>query len=180
MDRGLHATPPGPLGGSHARPDASAKVAGLTPYFGDLALPGMLHAALATSRVASARIRSLDTRAALAVPDVVAVLTAADVPGQNSIGAVFGDQPLLVTDRVRMVGDRLALVAARTPEAAWIAARAVRADLEAIPGVHDPVAALDEGSPTVHDGGNLFRTLRVVKGKIDSRRSKASVIVEAE
>ncbi|HPW56556.1 MAG: xanthine dehydrogenase family protein [Thermoanaerobaculaceae bacterium] len=179
-DRGLHATPPGPLGGSHARPDASAKVAGLTRYVGDLALPGMLHAALATSRVASARIRSLDTRAALAVPDVVAVLTAADVPGQNSIGAVFGDQPLLVTDRVRMVGDRLALVAARTPEAAWIAARAVRADLEAIPGVHDPVAALDEGSPTVHDGGNLFRTLRVVKGKIDSRRSKATVIVEAE
>lgn len=179
-DHGLRATLPGPLGGSHVRPDAAAKVAGLTRYVGDLALPGMLHAALATARVASARVKGLDTRAAAAVPDVVAVLTAKDVPGQNAIGVIFGDQPLLVTERVRMVGDRLAVVAARTPEAAWTAARAVRADLEAIPGVYDPVAALVEGSPTVHEGGNLFHTFRVVKGKVDTRRPKATVVVEAE
>lgn len=177
---GLRPVPPGPLGGRHVRPDATAKVAGLTRYVGDLALPGMLHAALATARVASAQVRSLDTTAAAAIPDVVAVLTARDVPGQNSIGVIFGDQPLLVTDRVRMVGDRLALVAARTPEAAWAAARAVRVELEPQPGVHDPVAALREGAPAVHEGGNLFRTFRVSKGTVDARRAKASVVVEAE
>lgn len=171
---------PGPLGGRHVRPDATAKVAGLTRYVGDLALPGMLHAALVTARVASARVRSLDVRPAAAVPDVVAVLTAGDVPGQNSIGVIFGDQPLLVTDRVRMVGDRLALVAARTPEAAWTAARAVRMELEPLPGVHDPVAALAEGAPAVHDKGNLFHTFRVLRGKVYGRRAKAVAVVEAE
>lgn len=177
---GSRPAPSGPLGGSQPRPDAAAKAAGLTRYVGDLALPGMLHAALATSRVASARLVSLDTRAAAATPDVVAVLTARDVPGQNSIGVIFGDQPLLVTERVRMVGDRLALVAARTPEAAWAAAGAVRAELEPLPGVHDPVAALAEGSPAVHEGGNLVRTFRVTRGKVDARREKAAVVVEAE
>ncbi len=122
----------------------------------------------------------LDTDAARAVPGVVAVLTAADIPGGNQIGVIFPDQPLLVTDRVRMVGDRLALVAARTPEAAWAAARAVAPRLEPLPGVHDPVAALTPRAPTVHDSGNLVREFRVVRGDLEAERERAAVVVEAE
>ena len=167
-----------PLGGRGERADARAKATGATRFVGDLAMPGMLHAALATAPLASARLTALDTAAARACPDVEAVLTAADIPGENLVGVIFADQPLLVTDRVRMVGDRFALVAARTPEAAWRAARLVRAELEPLPAVHDPVAALDPASPRVHEAGNLIRTFVVRRGKAIPGR--ADVTVEAE
>jgi len=170
----------GPLGGHHERPDARAKVAGSTRYVADLALPGMLHAALAVSPVPSARVARLELAAARALDGVEAVLTAGDIPGKNQVGVVFPDQPLLVEDRVRMVGDRLALVAARTPEAAWQAARLVQPLLEALPGVHDPVAALKPGAPSVHEGGNLVRTFRVVRGDLARASARAHVVVEAE
>ena len=170
----------GPLGGHHERPDARAKVAGSTRYVADLALPGMLHAALAVSPVPSARVARLELAAARALDGVEAVLTAGDIPGKNQVGVVFPDQPLLVEDRVRMVGDRLALVAARTPEAAWQAARLVQPLLEALPGVHDPVAALKPGAPSVHEGGNLVRTFRVVRGDLARESARAHVVVEAE
>ena len=170
---------PSPLGGRHPRIDAAAKVTGSTRYVADLALPGMLHAALATAKVASARVLGIDTAAARAHPDVVAVLTAAEVP-TNSIGVIFGDQPLLVTDRVRMVGDRLALVAARTPEAAWTAARLVGASLEELPGVFDPVAAVADDAPLVNGASNVFRTFHVQRGDTAKQAKRAAVVVEAE
>ncbi len=139
----------------------------------------MLHAALATAKVASARVLGIDTAAARAHADVVAVLTAADVPA-NSIGVIFGDQPLLVTDRVRMVGDRLALVAARTAEAAWTAARLVGASLEELPGVFDPVAAVADDAPLVNGASNVFRTFHVQRGDTAKQAKKAAVVVEAE
>ncbi len=172
------ALPNGPLGGRHERPDARAKVTGSTRSVGDLALPGMLHAAVAVAPVASARIRSLDTGAARALDGVAAILTAAELPGKNLVGVIFDDQPLLAADRVRMVGERLALVAARSPEAAWGAARLVHADLEPLPAVHDPIEALAPGAPLVHDSGNLIRTFLVVHG--DAARARADVVVEAE
>lgn len=177
---GPRTTDHGPLGGRHPRPDAAAKVAGSTRYVGDLALPGTLHAALATSAVAHGRLLGLDLAPARAVPGAVAVLAAADVPGVNQIGVIFGDQPLLIDDRIRMVGDRLAVVAAETVEAAWAAARAVTARIEPLPGVHDPVAAVAPGAPAVHDGGNLARTFRVVRGDLAGRRGGATAVVEAE
>ncbi len=170
----------GPLGGRHERPDARAKVAGSTRYVEDLALPGMLHAALAVSPVPSARVAGLELAAARALDGVEAVLTAADIPGKNLVGVIFPDQPLLVEDRVRMVGDRLALVAARTPEAAWEAARLVQPRLEPLEGVHDPVAALRPGAASVHESGNLVRTFKVVRGDIARESARADVVVEAE
>ena len=179
-DPGPRSTDHGPLGGRHERPDARAKVAGSTRFVADLALPGMLHAALAVSPVPSARLAGLELAAARAVDGVEAVLTAADIPGKNQVGVVFPDQPLLVEDRVRMVGDRLALVAARTPEAAWEAARLVRPLLEELSAVHDPVAALRPGAPPLHEGGNLIRTFKVVRGDVARERARADVVVEAE
>ncbi len=164
------------LGGRHPRPDAAAKVAGSTRYVADLSLPGMLHAAAVTAPRAPARVASLDIAAAAAVPGVVAVVTAADLPGPNTVGVIFPDQPLLAVDRVRMVGERVALVAARTPEAAWAAVRAVDVGLVDLPGVHDPVEALADGAPSVHPDGNLIRTFRVERGRASG---DADVVVEA-
>ncbi|MFI5166068.1 MAG: xanthine dehydrogenase family protein molybdopterin-binding subunit [Thermoanaerobaculales bacterium] len=168
----------GPLGGRHERIDARAKVAGSTRFVGDLTLPGMLHAALATATVASARIVRIRVDAAREAEDVEAVLTAADIPGENLVGVIFPDQQLLVTDRVRMVGDRLAVVAARTPEAAWHAAGLVCADVEPLPAVHDARAALRPDAAKVHDTGNLIRTFVVRRG--ETARRRAEVVVQAE
>jgi CO/xanthine dehydrogenase Mo-binding subunit len=176
---GSRPTSRGPLGGRHERPDARAKVAGSTRYVADLALPGMLHAALAVSPLASARLVALELADARAVEGVEAVLTAADIPGANQVGVVFPDQPLLVEERVRMVGDRLALVAARTPEAAWEAARLVRPHLEPLPALHDPEEALKPGAVRLHEGGNLVRTFRVTRGDIARESARADVVVEA-
>ncbi len=170
---------PEPLGGRHPRPDAVAKVAGSARYVGDLALPGMLHGAIVASPVASARLVSLDLAPARAHPEVEAVLAAGDVPGANRVGAIFADQPLLVEDRVRMVGDRLALVAARTPEAARAAAAAVAHELDPLPGVHDPLEALEPGAPAVHGSGNLLRTFRVRRNVPAHGPPDAPVVVEA-
>jgi CO/xanthine dehydrogenase Mo-binding subunit len=171
---------PGPLGGRHERPDARAKVVGSTRYVADLALPGMLHAALAVSPVASAKLSRLELAAARAGEGVEAVLTAADIPGENLVGVIFPDQPLLVNERVRMVGDRIALVAARTPEAAWEAAQLVRPHLEPLPAIHDPGAAQRPGAPKVHEGGNLVRTFRVMRGDIGREGRDADVVIDAE
>jgi CO/xanthine dehydrogenase Mo-binding subunit len=179
-DPGARTPVPGPLGGRHERPDARAKVAGSTRYVADLTFPGMLHAAAAVAPVASARVAGLELTAARAVEGVEAVLTAADIPGKNLVGVIFEDQPLLVEDRVRMVGDRLALVAARSPEAAWEAAHLVQARLDALPAVHDLARALEPSAPSVHDAGNLVRTFRVVRGDLARARARAAVIVEAE
>ncbi len=165
-----------PLGGRHPRPDAAAKAAGSTRYVADLALPGMLHAAPVTATRAPARVQSLDLAAAAAVPGVEAVISAAELPGPNTVGVIFPDQPLLAADRVRMVGERVALVAARTPEAAWAAVRAARLSLVDLPGVHDPVEALAENAPRVHPDGNLIRTFRVDRGPAPVA---ADVVVEA-
>ncbi len=167
------------LGDSHPRPDAAAKVCGLTRYVGDLGLPGMLHGAVAVSGQASARLGKIDLDQALSVDGVVRVLTAADIPGDNQVGVIFPDQPLLVQDRIRMVGDRLALVAAETPEAAWAAAKAVLPEIEILPGVHDPVAALQPDAPAIHGDSNLLQDFHVFRDVDFDQKLTADVVVEA-
>ena len=168
-----------PLGGSHRRPDAMAKATGQTRYVGEMAMPGMLHAAIAISDRASARIIDLDTGPAKSMPGVETLVTAADIPGENQVGVIFPDQPLLVTDRVRMVGDRLALVAARSPEEAWAAARSITPDYEDLPGVFDPEKALEKASPTLHGDNNLLKTFQVLLGENNPDQLEADVVVDA-
>ncbi len=120
---------------------------GEKPFVGDLVAPGMLHGALRFAGVPRALVRSIDTTAARAVPGVVAVLTAADVPGRREQGLIRPDWPLLVAEGeiVRYVGDVLAAVAAETREAAAAAASLIEVELEALPAVTDP----SPPSPTV-------------------------------
>ncbi len=114
----------------------------------------MLHAAVARSTQPHALIRRIDTSAAFAVPGVVAVVTAAVSPRIPGIRPVYGpqieDQPILAIDRVRYVGDMVALVAAETPRAAEAAGRIV-VDYEPLPAVFDPVEAMQPGAPLVHE-----------------------------
>lgn len=121
-------------------------VRGTAHFTGDLPLPaGTLHAMVATSPHAHARFTRIDTTAALAGEGVVAVLTAADIPGSNDIGNLFHDEPLLASDTVHCVGQPYALVLADTADAAWRGAQKVQADWTPLPAVFDAREAFARG-----------------------------------
>jgi CO/xanthine dehydrogenase Mo-binding subunit len=166
------------VGSSPERVDARAKVTGRARYADDLSLPRMLFAGVAESPVARGRLLAVDRREALAVPGVVAVLTAADVPGRNLIPLMADDQPLLAERDVRYFGEALALVAAETPEAAWAGARAVRAEIVEAEGVFDGVAAMEPAAPRVHDSGNVMLHLKVRRGDPAAALSGADCVIE--
>jgi len=178
------------IGTSPARADAWEKVRGRPIYAGDLALSGMLHGRIVRSPYPSARIVRLDTRAAAALPGVVAVLTARDVPrnelrmelpgrmAEATAGAVLATQPVLADARVRFQGEPVAAIAAETPEAAAAAADLVAVEYEELPGVYDPLAALAPDAPRVHDTGNLLRSWYLGSGDVNQGFARADVVVE--
>jgi len=169
------------IGASLARPDALGKVTGATAYPADLVRPGMLHLAVVFAERPHARVRTLDASAALAHPGVVAVLTAADVPS-NAYGLIDADQPVLCGEVVRFTGDKVALVAAETRDAAREAAALVAVDYEDLPTVTDPREALRAGAPLVHEalGTNLLLHVPIRKGDVAASFAAADVVLEGE
>jgi CO/xanthine dehydrogenase Mo-binding subunit len=132
------------------RVDGRDKVSGKMQYTADFAPPDLLWAAFTVSPHAHAKIVRIDTTAAKAVPGVRAVLTSADIgPGKRS-GRMFFDFPVLAYDKVIMIGDRVAAVAAETREAAEEAARLVDVIYEELPAVLDPFAAVTADAPVIH------------------------------
>lgn len=160
------------------RVDAEAKVTGRLKYLTDLDRPGMLHGRVKRSDYPHAVIKNIDVSAARGLPGVAAVLTAGDVPGQNGFGIVVPDQPVLCRDKVRYLGDAVALVAAETPEAAAKALDLIRVEYEPLPVVDDPIEALKEGAPKVHEKGNLHSSARVNRGDVEKAFAEAGLIIE--
>ncbi len=140
------------------RVEGPLKVTGAAQYTADVAMPGMLWLAYTRSTHAHALLKGVETRAAQAVPGVHAVLTGADT-GNVRLGRRLLDWPILATDRVRMVGDRVAAVAAETREAAEAAARLVEIEYEDLPGVFDIESALADGAPILHPDINSYQFL---------------------
>jgi len=160
------------------RVDARAKVTGAALYVDDFVLSGMLHARPVLARVPHATLRRLDWEKAAAEPGVHAVVTAKDIPGKNDIGVVRPGHPLLAVDRVRYVGEVLALCVAETPEQARAAAAKVRAAYDALPAVTSVEEALAEGAPVIHPEGNVALRFRVRKGDAEQAMRQADVVVE--
>ncbi|HLJ81802.1 MAG TPA: xanthine dehydrogenase family protein molybdopterin-binding subunit, partial [Ktedonobacterales bacterium] len=169
------------LGASLPRLDAPAKVTGAARYPADLIRPGMLHLQVVFAHRPHARILSLNTSTALAHPGVVAVLTAADVP-YNAYGLIDADQPALCGDEVRFEGDKVALVAAETKEAARQAAKLVAVEYADLPAVTDPRAALAPGAPLVHSEltSNVLLHVPIRRGDAARAFADADIILEDE
>jgi CO/xanthine dehydrogenase Mo-binding subunit len=166
------------VGASITRPDAAAKVLGRAVYAGDFRLPGMAHGKVVRSPHARARVTGVDVSRALSMPGVLAVLTAADVTGQNGVGTLqFKDQPVLAPGQVNFAGEAVALVLAETEELASAAAGLVGVEYELLPPVTDPAEALTDAAPQIHQGGNLCRELRIVRGDFDAAAARASLVV---
>lgn len=128
------------VGAARPRPDSPAKVRGATRYAADRPMRGLLHARLVLAQRAHARIVSIDADAALGVPGVVAVLTAADLPLKGE-GSDRLNRPLAGAEVV-FAGEPVALVVARTPQAAADGVELVDVRVEALPSVVDAEAAM--------------------------------------
>nr|BAJ49237.1 molybdenum hydroxylase family protein, large subunit [Candidatus Caldarchaeum subterraneum] len=126
-----------------------------------------------------ALIKRVDVSAALEVPGVVAVLTARDIPGENITGAVILDRPFLAYEKVRCLADPIALVAAVDEETADKAIEKIVVDYEVLEPAYDPVKALEESAPKVHEN-NLLRHYKLRKGDITRGFNESDVIVEEE
>jgi xanthine dehydrogenase D subunit len=167
----------GGIGESARRPDGSLKVKGEFAYSSDLWAEGMLWGATLRSPHPRARIRSIETGAALIMPGVVAVLTHEDVPGRKTYGLEIPDQPVLAFGDVRYQGEPVALVAADHPETARRAAAEVAVDYEVLEPVVDAEAAIAGDAPPLHPGGNVLRHIRIRHGDPEAT---AEVVVTGE
>lgn len=169
------------------RTDAPGKVAGRTPYAGDYTMPNMLHMRVVRADVASARLVRLDVSKARALEGVACVLTAEDLPDRTASTDIPGQvgrkrldtgQQILVRERVRYFGEPLALIAAETRDAADHALERVEVELEPVPGVYDPMEAMQPGAPVVTEPDNVVAERRIRKGDVEAGFAEADVIVE--
>jgi CO/xanthine dehydrogenase Mo-binding subunit len=160
------------------RKDGAGKVTGQTKFFSDMTLPNILYAKAARSKYPHALIKSIDTSKAQAVPGVVTVLTHKDVPGLNGFGILIPDQPVLCFDKVRHLGDAVAVVAAETLEAAERAAALVEVEYSPLPVVSDPLEAMKPDAPKVHEKGNILRHSTIHIGNAEEAFRTAACVVE--
>jgi len=152
------------VGTSVRRRDLEPKVRGRFTFSNDLVATGALHGATVRSAHPRARLLHVDVTAARAMPGVVDVTTAADVPGSPLIGHIVTDQPVFASDVVRYEGEPIAFVVAATAHEAAAAAAAVVVGYDVLPPLHDPALALDPDAPALHPGGNLVRRLHLRNG----------------
>ncbi len=135
------------------RLDVAEKVQGSGAFCDDVYLPGMCYGSAVRSEYARARVLSIDASEALALPGVVGVLTAKDIPGQVMVGHIQKDQPTLigVGEITHYLGDSVALVCARDPETLEKAKKLVKVEYEVLPAVHNPQEAAAEDAPLVFE-----------------------------
>ena len=141
------------VGRSIPRLEARAKVTGRAEYMHGLRLPGMLHGKIVRSTVAHGRITRIDTSAARALAGVHRVVTGEDIRAlipEPYYGPAFHDQPILALDKVRYVGEPVAVVLASDPHVAERAAQLIEAEYDELPAVYDEIEALSP-DVIVHD-----------------------------
>lgn len=181
---------------SSVRPDLIEKVTGRAEYVTDLTVPGMLHGFVVRSPAIHARIVSIDTSAARSMGGVVDVLIGEDVASFGCWGVVLKDRPIIATDRVRYVGEPVAVVIAETIEIAENAAELVDVEYDELPRATTIQEALAEDAPLIHErhenledfyfrGGarptessNVFHTYRSNVGDVDAAEAAAAFIHE--
>ena len=178
------------IGKSLPRVDGLEKVTGAAKYTGDIKVPGMLYGRILRSPHAHARVVRLDASKALAFPGVMAILGPADAPRKAFNAAaisivtppayeVVKDQYVL-DQRVRYVGDAVAVLAANSEHAADEALKLIEVEYEVLPAVIDPEEALRPGSPLVHDGreNNIMSQLNMATGDLEKGFAEADLVIE--
>lgn len=158
--------------------DAVYKVTGAATYIHDLKLPGMLYGKILWSSVPHARILNIDVSRAKRLPGVKAVLTGYDIP-EIRFGFYRDNMPLK-KGKVVTMRDEVAAVAATDPEIAEEAISLIKVDYEPLPAIFDPLEAMQEGAPLIHEehGTNVLRLpWRLEVGDLEEAKRKSAYIV---
>jgi CO/xanthine dehydrogenase Mo-binding subunit len=166
------------VGQRATRPDGRMHGLGQTKYIDDWYFPGMLFAKIKRAGVASAKIKSIDTSEAEAMPGVVAVITGKDVPC-NSFGPSLKDQPVLADTRVYHAGDGVAAVAAITEQIATEALDKIKIEYEMLTPVLDPLESLKLETPGVHaPSANIYGHKIIKKGDVEKAFAESYKVFE--
>ncbi len=175
------------IGKSVTRLDAAGKVTGEALYPGDINLPEQAYMKILFAGRPHAIIKKIDLDKAAALPGVIAIFSAKDVPN-NEYGLIMPDQPVLCgpgsnkpyAERVRWIGDQVAIVVADSESIAAQARDLIRVEYEDLPVVTDMLAAMQADAPLLHPdkGSNVILRYRIRKGDVEAAFKKADVIVE--
>jgi selenium-dependent xanthine dehydrogenase len=169
--------------GASARRYRGAELAlGAKPFVADLRVDGMLHAAVVLAAHPRARVLAIDPQPALAMPGVVRVVGASDVPGERHVGVIVKDWPVFVAtgEITRYVGDVIALVLADSQFHARRAAAAVRVEYDVLEPIADPEQALRPDAPALHAGGNLLEVCAYSRGDVDAALAASEHVVSQD
>jgi len=177
------------LGKSVKRLDAEGKVTGDSRYPGDINMPDQAYLKILFAQRPHAIVRGIDSSKAEALEGVIAVYTAKDVP-VNEYGLIIPDQPVLCgpgsskpfADRVRFIGDQVAVVVAETEKIATQALGLIDIEFEDLPIVTDMLAAMQENAELLHpdNENNTICQFRIRKGDMERAFEDADVIIEGE
>jgi len=169
----------GRIGTREPRYESRELALGDRPYIDDMSFPGMVHGAVLLSEHPRALLRRIDTTKAREISGVVAIVTAADTPGQRHQGLIYNDWPMFVAEgeETRYVGDVIAAVAAIDRRTARRAAQAIEVDYEVREPITNPEDALKQDAPKLHKKGNLLSRSEIKRGDVDEAlRNSAHVV----
>ena len=160
------------------RTDVRDKVLGKGEYVDDVHMEGMVHASAVRSQYPRARVLDIDAGAALALPGVLAVLTADDVPN-NKVGHIQQDWDVMIAkgDVTRCVGDAICLVVAETEDILKEAKKLVKIDYEPLEPVRNIQEAMAENAPKLHPNGNLCQSRHVTRGDAKAALAGSKYVV---
>jgi CO/xanthine dehydrogenase Mo-binding subunit len=169
--------------------DAPEKLSGGAKYIHDINLPGMLYGKIKRSEYAHAKIKHIDISKAEKLPGVKAVLTGANNPVKNFKIGFIKDNPPIKYDKVRQFRDEVAAVAAISEEIAEEAIELIKVEYEPLEGIFDPIEAMKEGAPQIHEKDFMGREIKnnilpvrwhIEHGNVEEAKKKAKYIVESE
>ena len=168
------------IGKPIVRPDAVDKATGKAIFTDDLDREGMLYARVRRACIPHGILRKVDISRAKALPGVVAILTAEDLPGAKAHGLVVQDWPILVGvgERVRYEGDAVVILAAETQDIADQAVALIDLEIDRLPVVTGPVMAKSPDAPQLHEQGNLLKHIKVRKGDVVSGFNETDISLE--
>ncbi len=161
--------------------DGAAKAKGTAQFTDDILLPGMLHGKILRSPLPHARIVSIDTSRAEKLPGVKGVVTGKDIPDRlYGIVPKAHDEYALARDKVRYIGDDVAAVCAVDPEIAEEALELIRVEYEELPAVFDPLDAIKDGAPLIHEGVARNTSFSIHKefGNVDKAFQESDFVFE--
>ena len=170
------------VGKNICKVDAQDKVTGKAIYPDDIYFEDMLYIKIKRATHPHAYLRRIDTRKAEKLPGVVKIITAVDIPEVKNFGLIIKDQPVLieVDQKMRYMGDALAIVIAESKEVASKAVNLIEIEVEELEVISNPLRAMEKDAPLIHQDGNILATHYLEKGDIKKGFAQADVIVENE